>query len=818
MTAPTRREFLAAAGGALATSSLAGRELRAADAERQDARAAVPPHRPLTVEGVHAYTDRVSVAAGETIRFHVSSAHPYELQVCRLGLDVDSPARDELVHSFGPSPAATQPIHPGSYVAVDKPLDPHAALPGLTIEVWVRRWRTMGRQAIVSQFDEPEACGFALFVNEDGSLSFYVGDGGRYDERNVLTTPPAQLHMEVNPQGLKHFPDNTPSSVTSNQWHHVVARFDGASRQIWVDGREVAQNAFSGVCRPGGAPLRIGAAGRQGLASALLDADIAMPALYGKALSPAEIEARFAAKALSKPADPALLGCWPLDEERGERVADSSPHGRHGRIINGGTWMIGGPALHADVPRFGHYAPKDDPQRGHALRLASDDLYDCRWKPSHEFRVPADARSGIYVGRIRFPLDGADRLYHVVFIVKKATARPRAPIAFLCATNSWKAYAATPFSPTWKGIKQSIGNNGFANSPGDPPAYCFYRPHQAGQGTYQLGFRMPWPVVGPYTTVGPPEWDYSHLCRQDRFTQVWLESHGYDYDTLSDTDVHVDPHVLDGYKVLYVVGHSEYWSFEAMESVQRFLDGGGNVILLSGNTAFWRVSFNDDASVIECRKGDAPGTQVRADRRGELWHSHDGRRGGMARECGFPAWRLFGLEYASLMGVGVPGVGPYKVRNPDHFLFKRPHDLQLRAGDSLAGAPGRALPQPIGHEGDVRVSTLAKFLVEPLPEGATPPTEDPAGITLLADGFADSRKLTFAWDYLQRPVPPAKNPPIDVAAEMIYWERPAGGHVFHAGSINAGSTLSLDPKWTGLMHNVLNHFGVTRAEANAREK
>ena len=130
--------------------------------------------------------------------------------------------------------------------------------------------------------------------------------------------------------------------------------------------------------------------------------------------------------------------------------------------------------------------------------------------------------------------------------------------------------------------------------------------------------------------------------------------------------------------------------------------------MLSGNTAFWRVSFNADATIIECRKGDAPGTQVRADRRGEMWHSHDGDRGGMSRECGFPAWKLFGLEYFSLVGVGTPGVGPYKVRNPDHFLFRRPIDLKLREGDSFGNTPGRPLPQPIGHEGDARVSTIAQ--------------------------------------------------------------------------------------------------------------
>ena len=341
-------------------------------------------------------------------------------------------------------------------------------------------------------------------------------------------TPPNQLTMVVNPQGLKHFPDNTPSSVASNQWHHVVARYDGKRKQVWVDGREVASTETGVVFRPGSASLRIGAAGRHDAAAELLDADIAMPAIYGKALSPSEIASRFATSALQRPTDASLLACWPLSEERGEALADVSPHGRNGRIINRATWMIGGPSFHADVPRFADYSPEKDSRHGHGLRLASDDLYDCRWNVSHEYRLPEEARSGIYAGRIRFHQGGEDRLYHVVFIVKKAAAGKRAAIALICSTNTWRAYAATPFSPTWKGIKKSIGNNGFANSAGDPPAYCFYRPHHGGQGTYQIGFRMPWPIVGPYTTMGPEEWDYSHLCRQDRFTQIWLEKQAYD--------------------------------------------------------------------------------------------------------------------------------------------------------------------------------------------------------------------------------------------------------------------------------------------------
>src|SRR5437764_1247257 len=160
MTDPTRREFLAAAGGVLASPPLVASELpavelaQAADRDREPEPRAFPPHRALAVEGIHAYTDRVSVAAGDTIRFHVSSSYPYELQVCRLGPDVDGPVRDELLHSFGRKPAAVQPIHPGSYLVIDPPLDAAALLPALTLEVWIRRSRTTGPQAILTQLDQ----------------------------------------------------------------------------------------------------------------------------------------------------------------------------------------------------------------------------------------------------------------------------------------------------------------------------------------------------------------------------------------------------------------------------------------------------------------------------------------------------------------------------------------------------------------------------------------------------------------------------------------------------------------------------------------
>ena len=111
----------------------------------------------------------------------------------------------------------------------------------------------------------------------------------------------------------------------------------------------------------------------------LLDGDLAMPVIYERALSADEIAARYRDQGLTPAVGAGVLACWPLAEERGDHVADCTPHARHGRIINSATWMIGGPSFDGgQVPRFGDYDPSQDPRRGHGLRFASDELYDCR--------------------------------------------------------------------------------------------------------------------------------------------------------------------------------------------------------------------------------------------------------------------------------------------------------------------------------------------------------------------------------------------------------------------------------------------------------
>lgn len=746
---------------------------------------AMPPHRALIVPGVHAYTNLQSVAAGEEILFFVSSSVPYRLSVCRLGVEVDDPAGDTVLREFPEDAPRVQPIFPGSYVHVEKGLGASPPIRALSLECWVRPWRVDRRAGLLGQMEAGESAGYGLVLESDGSVGFHLGESSNASKRSG--------HASA-------------GKLRKGRWHHVAGIWDGNEKRLWIDGVEAGRWSCAGPVKIGQAPLRLAALGEGGRADHFLDGDLAMCAIYGRALGPEDIALRFRQRGLEGASGPELLACWSFSEERGERVADRSRYRRHGRIVNHATWMIGGPSFEPEVPRFGSYDPAKDRQRGHGLRFASDDLYDCGWSVTHRYRLPADARPGIYVGRIRFELEGKPRLYHATFLVKKAPRRRKAPILLLAATNTWRAYSGTPFAETSASLKSVWGTNGSRNSPGDPPAYCLYRGHAAGQGTYQLGLRVPWPVAGPYVLYGGAT-DYSHLMRADRFAQVWLEKSGYAYDVISDLDLDRNPDVLQGYQVFFINGHSEYWSIPMYRGLESYLRRGGNVVCLSGNSLFWRVSFNEDGTIMECRKVDAPGDQVPAARRGEAWHSHDGKRGGLLRECGYPGWKLVGLETLGWNNQSVDKqFGPYVVDEPDHFLFNRPEKLGFKKGDVFGEAEGGKLPRANGHEIDVRLSTLAALQEQPAPSGAAVPA-DPAGITRLANGIIPWKIGGAAFDYFFRPI----KPKTDQGGELIYWERPEGGRVFNAGSIGAGWALWADPRFQGVMRNVLSHFGVERS-------
>lgn len=753
--------------------------------------AGIPPHRAIELPGLHAYASAVSVAAGEAIGFHVSSSVPYRFSLCALGPEPDDAARDPVLCAGGEHPARLQPIHPGSYVHVERGL-PADGLEALTLECWLMPWGFGERQAAIAQGDDhgPER-GVGLFVDADGCPGLQLG-------RTRLSGP----------------------ALREREWVHLVGVWRPGEASLWVDGRRVAQ-AVVAACAPGPGPLRLGAASVDGVAAAFLDGDLVMPAVYGRALSAAEIALRRTQRGLEPAQGPGLLACWPLTEQRGDRVADASGQGRHGRLINHGTWMIVGPAFDpARVPRFsrreGDYEAASDRLRGHGLRLASDDLVDCRWAESHRVLVPRGTKPGIHVGRFECEIDGRPVRYDVSFVARAAADAAPAPLLVLCATNSWRAYAASPFARNVSGPAHWPRRAApLPNSHPEAPAYNHYTPHRKGQPSYYAGLRLPWPNAAPDAFYAPEGSGFSHGPRLELHLHRWLDAQGYAYDVVSDLDLHRDPGLLRRYRAVVVNGHSEYWSAPAVDGLDAYLREGGNAVVLSGNTMYWRVSFDEALTVMEQRKtltpADAHGEAIDKHAapggvHGEQYHSQDGQRGGLWRFNDRSCSELIGLETAGWAFADAEDFGVYRVRDAGHFLFRHPHDTGLKAGERFGHGPGGALPRAIGHEWDLSIATLRR-MTHHVPLGAELPREHP-GLQVIAEGVRRvPGRLDAYLDFFEG----ATQSLDGLSAEMVYWERPQGGRVFNAGAVGAGWVLGADEAFGTLLRNVLHHFGVEPA-------
>jgi hypothetical protein len=729
------------------------------------------PLAPRLIAGTFAYAEK-TLLAGRTLHLRVSSDTPFRVSLVRLGWDTTSPSLDTVINPPLEYAASQKPIRCGSYVQVDAALPAATVMTQMSLECWVRlapqsrnSW-----QGLISQYTYPDKCGFGLFVDSSGCPAAYFGNGGDF-QASLLS--------------------RTQTSIADGRWHHVVAVLNGNVSTIWIDG-VMYTLSIGGSVTAGLAPLRLGAYGENAQTSYTLDGDIAMPVIYAEAISEATIVAR--AKRQLPPSVPAgfnLIGCWPLVEESGTTVGDASGCGRTGRIINDGTWMIGGPSYEPSKAASPTYVPQLDPTRGHGLRLSSEDIFDCKWSVTHTRTLSSDALPGIYAARIEFGA-GFSKRYDTTFVVRRAASKTKAPVLVLCNTNTWLAYTVPfPFSPD---AIDEWSTGGLGNVAATPPLTAEYGPsanmyaphaHRVGTTvvgpqfpTYQLGLNMPWGAF-PYMTYGQ---DYGHLIRAERPFHVWLEQNGYDYDVASDFDLDAESSLLSGYKIVVIVGHSEYWTAGAYRAVESYLNAGGKLMVMSGNTMFWRVSFDAQRAVMECRKVPKF-TGGFSDSFGEVYHSQDGARGGLMRQAGYPAWRLTGLE-----SVGYDGpAGDFYVTQAEHSFFKTPEPTSVSFYSTLAAAAVR-------HEYDVTLASL--------PGGGKPDALPGASPTVLAES---NRLVTtdHFYDYSAN-----SSTERGKRSEVIDWQRGPGGRVFAAGAIAVAAKIATSPKLAALLRNVMHQFGV----------
>jgi hypothetical protein len=291
----------------------------------------------------------------------------------------------------------------------------------------------------------------------------------------------------------------------------------------------------------------------------------------------------------------------------------------------------------------------------------------CGWPPALEVPVGRDWTSGYHAVRVSAGTEEAEAF----FVVRPADP---GPILLVLSTTTWQAYN------DWGGPSLYTGGTrvsferplaqGFLRKPEPARRKMQPEPDREARWYYawaeQLGL-SPWSGSAGWSTWEGP------------FVR-WAETASYRIDVAVSEDLERRPEILDGPRLLLLVGHDEYWSWGMRDAVDAFVARGGNVAIFSGNTCCWQIRFDADHRGMTCfkyRAGEDPvlGTGDERFLTG-LWSD---------RRIGRPETSTIGLTFTrggySRYGLGVPRAsGAYTVWRPEHWLFE---GTGLRYGDAL---------------------------------------------------------------------------------------------------------------------------------------
>ncbi|MXX31983.1 MAG: LamG domain-containing protein, partial [Chloroflexi bacterium] len=389
------------------------------------------------------YSDEISVAPGERIRFMVScepGVDRYRADIVRLisgDRQPDGPGyRDELLPTSvsGEYPARTQETYCGSYAVVpDAPA--FRALGDLSLQATIFPTLPAVRRAcLISKMDVDAGRGFALWTDPSDGLVLQLGDGAGGLSEHALGQP-----------------------FVSREWYLVSATYNSANGEVLLRQQlldSYARDTSSGEARHASdgaaavdcdAPLLIAAASREEargkpVGEMIFNGRIERPVVASCVLEPSEIEAlRSGPVPVDLRTD--ICAAWDFGQAfETDEIIDISPNRANGELINLPIRAVRGSNWTGDELSYRHA-----PDQYAAIHFLDDSLYDCEWDADFELEVPADTPSGLYAAR----LSSGDQEDHITFVVRPPRElserndradRATASLALLIPTASYMAY------------------------------------------------------------------------------------------------------------------------------------------------------------------------------------------------------------------------------------------------------------------------------------------------------------------------------------------------------------------------------------------
>lgn len=432
-----------------------------------------------------------------------------------------------------------------------------------------------------------------------------------------------------------------------------------------------------------------------------------------------------------------------------------------------------------------HHAPE---QYG-AIHFHDDDLSDCGWEVDFELTVPDDTKSALYAARLK----AGEEEDYIPFYVR-AKRGQEAKIAFLAPTASYIAYANDHLT-----TNAALAELFIARTPVMQASDLFlaehreyglstYDTHSDGSGVAYSSRLRPIMNMRPKYRhfLSPSLWQFN----ADLHLIDWLTEKGYDFDIITDQDMHFEgAEILKPYKVVLTGSHPEYYSWEMLNAVEEFRDNGGRFMYMGANGFYWVIAYHPhNPDIIETRKEHA--SQAWKADPGEKYISFDGRYGTI--------WKHVGRAPQKIAGTGFVAEGfdisSYYRRMPDSFDPRASWIFEGIGDDELIGDFGLVGGGAAGVELDIFDPLLG--------------TPDHALLLASSEKHTDIYLEVLEEMYFNVPGAGGTDNP-RVHADIVYFSAPNGGAVFSVSSIAFCGSLShnnYNNNCSRMLGNVLNRF------------